>query len=214
MKRGANSVTGSRVAASNGVSFSKSPLLAVSLPTWRSRVVLFVLFAAFAALAGRALWLQGVSNEFLVKQGKSRYERTIELPATRGKIMDRNGQVLASSLPVKAVWAIPDDVLKSPTAKLRQLARLLEMSDTELHKKLDSDRTFVYLKRQVEMDVIEKIHALKIAGLDTRPEYKRFYPQGEVMTHLVGFTNVEDKARRAWSWRSRTTWWAPPAAGA
>ena len=197
MKRGSNGVTGARVAASKGVSFSKSPVLAVSLPTWRSRVVLFVLFAAFAVLAGRALWLQGVSNEFLVKQGKSRYERTIELPATRGKIMDRNGQVLASSLPVKAVWAIPDDVLKSPTPKLRELARLLDMSDAELHKKLDSDRTFVYLKRQVEMDVIEKISALKIAGLDTRPEYKRFYPQGEVMTHLVGFTNVEDKGQES-----------------
>jgi cell division protein FtsI (penicillin-binding protein 3) len=192
MKRGGNGVNGSRVAASKGVAFSKSPVLAVRLPSWRSRVVLFVLFAAFAALAGRALWVQAITNEFLQKQGKSRYERTIELPATRGKIMDRNGQVLASSLPVKAVWAIPDDVLKSPPEKLRALAKLLEMPESELRKKLDSDRTFVYLKRQVEMDVIEKIDKLDIDGLDTRKEYKRFYPQGEVMTHLVGFTNVED----------------------
>lgn len=196
MKRGANQ-TGSRVAASKGVSFSKSPMLAVSLPTWRSRVVLFVLFAAFAALAGRALWLQGISNEFLIEQGKNRYERTIELPATRGKIMDRNGQVLASSLPVKAVWAIPEDVLKSPTDKLHKLASLLGMSNAELAKKLDSDRTFVYLKRQVEMDVIAEIDKLAIAGLDTRKEYKRFYPQGEVMTHLVGFTNVEDAGQES-----------------
>jgi cell division protein FtsI (penicillin-binding protein 3) len=192
MKRGPNGVTGSRVAASKGVSFSTSPVLAVSLPTWRSRVVLFVLFAAFAALAVRALWLQGMSTQFLQQQGKSRYERTIELPATRGKIMDRNGQVLASSLPVKAVWAIPEDVLKAPPEKLRALARLLDMSDADLRKKLDSDRTFVYLKRQVEMDVIDQISKLDIEGLDTRKEYKRFYPQGEVMTHLVGFTNVED----------------------
>ena len=192
MKRGGNGVTGSRVAASKGVSFSKSPVLQVSLPTWRSRVVLFVLFAAFAALAVRAVWLQGISNAFLQKQFNIRSERTIELPATRGKIMDRNGQVLASSLPVKAVWAIPEDVLKAPPDKLRQLAKLLEMSEAELRKKLDSDRTFVYLKRQVEMDVIAQIEKLKIEGLDTRKEYKRFYPQGEVMTHLVGFTNVED----------------------
>jgi cell division protein FtsI (penicillin-binding protein 3) len=192
MKRGGNGVNGSRVAASKGVAFSKSPVLAVRLPTWRSRVVLFVLFIAFAALAVRALWLQAMSNEFLQKQGKSRYERTIDLPATRGKIMDRNGQVLASSMPVKAVWAIPEDVLKSPPAKLRALAGLLEMPEAEMRKKLDSDRTFVYLKRQVEMDVIEQIDKLDIDGLDTRKEYKRFYPQGEVMTHLVGFTNVED----------------------
>jgi len=186
---GANSA---RVARSRGVQFSKSPMLAVSLPPWRSRVVLFVLFAAFAALAIRALWLQGLSTQFLQKQGEARYARTLELPATRGKIMDRNGQVLASSVPVKAIWAIPDDVLQAPPEKIRALAALLEMSETELRRKLDSDRNFVYLKRQVEMDVADKIAALKIDGIDTRKEYKRFYPQGEVMTHVVGFTNVED----------------------
>ncbi|MFL6631070.1 MAG: peptidoglycan D,D-transpeptidase FtsI family protein [Massilia sp.] len=189
MKAGAN---GSRVAAAKGVAFSKSPVLAVRLPDWRSRVVLFVLFSAFLALAGRALWLQGVSNRFLQKQGASRYERTLELPATRGKIFDRNGIVLASSLPVKAVWAIPEDVLDSPRPKLRELAQLLDLPEADLLKKLDSDRTFVYLKRQVEMDVIAKIEKLGIDGLDTRKEYKRYYPQGEVMAHIVGFTNVED----------------------
>jgi len=191
MKRDKPFTTG-RVAAAKGMAFSKSPVLAVRLPDWRSRVMLFVLFAAFAALGARALWLQGMSTSFLQKQGKSRYERTLELPATRGKIMDRNGEVLASSLPVKAVWAIPEDVLASPPEKLTELARLLEMPEAELRKKLDSDRTFVYLKRQVEMDVIAKIEKLKISGLDTRKEYKRFYPQGEVMSHMVGFTNVED----------------------
>ncbi|NIA55379.1 penicillin-binding protein 2 [Massilia sp. TW-1] len=182
----------SRVAAAKGVAFSKSPVLAVRLPDWRSRVVLFVLFSAFLALAGRALWLQGVSNRFLQKQGASRYERTLELPATRGKIFDRNGIVLASSLPVKAVWAIPDDVKESSSAKLRELAQLLDMPQAELLKKLDSDRTFVYLKRQVEMDVIARIEKLGIDGIDTRKEYKRYYPQGDVMAHIVGFTNVED----------------------
>jgi cell division protein FtsI (penicillin-binding protein 3) len=192
MKRGANGLNSARVAASKGVAFSKSPVLAVRLPDWRSRAVLFALFGAFAALGARAVWLQGMSTQFLQKQGASRYERTLELPATRGKIMDRNGQVLASSLPVKAVWAIPEDVLAAPPEKLRQLARLLEMPEAELRKKLDSDRTFVYLKRQVEMDVVAQIEKLKIDGIDTRKEYKRFYPQGEVMTHMVGFTNVED----------------------
>ena len=197
MKRGGNGVNGSRVAASKGVSFSKSPVLQVNLPTWRSRVVLFGLFAAFAALVVRAVYLQAYSDEFLQRQGKNRYEKTIELPATRGKIMDRNGQVLASSLPVRAIWAIPEHVLKSPPETLRKLAKLLAMSEAELRKKLDSPRTFVYLKRQVEMDVVKEITALKIAGIDTRPEYKRFYPQGEVMTHLVGFTNVEDKGQES-----------------
>jgi cell division protein FtsI (penicillin-binding protein 3) len=184
--------TGSRVAASRGVAFSASPLLQVKMPAWRSRVVLFVLFVAFLTLAGRALWLQGMSTDFLQKQGASRYARTLELPATRGKITDRNGQVLASSVPVKAIWAIPDDVQDAPKDKLRELAKLLEMSDADLRKKLDSDRNFVYLKRQVEQDTADKIVKLGIAGIETRKEYKRFYPEGEVMAHVVGFTNVED----------------------
>jgi cell division protein FtsI (penicillin-binding protein 3) len=202
MKAGAqhsrtNSRANSRVAASKGVAFSKSPVLAVRLPDWRSRVVLFILFAAFVALAGRALWLQGVSNRFLQKKGASRYMRTEELAATRGKVFDRNGMVLASSLPVKAVSAFSDDVLQAPPEKLRELAGLLEMPVSELRKKLDSDRNYVYLKRQVEMDVVAKIEKLGIDGIDTRKEYKRFYPQGEVMAHMVGFTNVEDVGQEA-----------------
>jgi cell division protein FtsI (penicillin-binding protein 3) len=186
-----------RVAASKGVPFSKNPMLAVRLPVWRSRVVLFVLFSAFALLAVRAMWLQGVSEDFLQKQGEIRYARTIELPATRGKIFDRNGQVLASSVPVKAIWAIPEDVLRSPPEKITALAGLLGMPEAEVRKKLDSDRGFVYLKRQVEMDVADKIARLNIDGIDARKEYKRFYPQGEVVTHVVGFTNVEDQGQES-----------------
>lgn len=182
----------SRTAAAKGVSFSSNPVLDVKLPVWRSRLVLFLVFGAFFALIARALWLQGMSTDFLQKQGASRYARTLELPATRGKITDRNGQVLASSVPVKAIWAIPDDVLAAPPEKLRQLARLLEMSEADLRKKLDSDRQFVYLKRQVEQSVSDQVQALAIPGIETRKEYKRYYPEGEVMAHVVGFTNVED----------------------
>lgn len=181
-----------RTAAAKGVPFSKNPVLQVKLSSWRSRFVLFTLFAAFLTLAGRALWLQGISTEFLQKQGESRYARTLELPATRGKITDRNGQVLASSVPVKAFWAIPEDVLESSKEQLRSLAALLGMSEGDLREKLDSDRTFVYLKRQVEQETADKIIKLGINGIDTRKEYKRFYPEGEVMAHVVGFTNVED----------------------
>jgi len=182
----------SRRATARGLPFSASPLLDVKLPAWRSRLVLFMMFAAFAALAGRALWLQGLSTDFLQKQGAARYARTLELPATRGRITDRNGEVLASSVPVKAVWAIPDDVLEAPPDKLRALSALLEMPEAELRKKLDSDRNFVYLKRQVEQETVDKIVKLQIAGIETRKEYKRFYPQADVTAHVVGFTNVED----------------------
>src|SRR5471032_1690163 len=82
----ASNASSARVARSKGVPFSKNPVLAVRLPVWRSRVVLFVLFAAFAGLAARALWLQGLTTQFLQKQGEIRYARTLDLPATRGKI--------------------------------------------------------------------------------------------------------------------------------
>ncbi|MFZ6778528.1 peptidoglycan D,D-transpeptidase FtsI family protein [Undibacterium sp. Ji83W] len=186
------SASTSRTAAARGVAFSSSPVLDVKLPAWRSRFVLFLLFAAFIALIAKALYLQGFTNDFLKQQGANRYARTLELPATRGKITDRNGQVLASSVPVKAIWAIPDDVLEAPKEKIQQLAKLLDMTEAELRKKLDSDRQFVYLKRQVEPAISDKVVALNIAGIETRKEYKRFYPEGEVMAHVVGFTNVED----------------------
>lgn len=181
-----------RVAAAKGVSFSDTPVLKVSLSPLRSRLVLFLLFLAFAGLIARALWLQGISTEFLQKQGESRYARTLELPATRGKILDRNGHVLASSVPVKAIWAIPEDVMTQPKEKISQLASLLGMNEKALYAKLDSDRSFVYLKRQVDNEVADEIVKLGINGIQTRKEYKRFYPEGEVMAHVVGFTNVED----------------------
>jgi cell division protein FtsI (penicillin-binding protein 3) len=185
----------SRTAAGKGVSFSSSPVLAVKLPVWRSRLVLFFLFAAFVALIVRALWLQGMSTEFLQKQGASRYARTLELSATRGKIIDRHGQVLASSVPVKAIWASSESVLEAPAEKITQLAALLDMSEQELRKKLVLDRQFVYLKRQAEQPLVDKVLALNIPGVKTEKEYKRFYPEGEVMAHVVGFTNVEDKGQ-------------------
>ncbi|MCG2585328.1 penicillin-binding protein 2 [Massilia sp. TS11] len=181
-----------RVAAGQGVKFTTSPVLAVRMPSWRSRFVVFVLFLAFAALAVRALWLQGMSTQFLQRQGEIRYARTFELPATRGKITDRNGQVLASSLPAKALYVEPEVLREAPAAKLSELAKLLEMPEAELRKKLSVQRDSVLIKRQVELDAAEQIAKLDLPGIDLRKDYKRFYPQGEVMTHLVGFTNVED----------------------
>ncbi|MCY1291674.1 putative peptidoglycan D,D-transpeptidase PenA [compost metagenome] len=104
--------------------------------------------------------------------------------------------MLATSLPVKAIWAVPEDVPNQvELAKIRQLARLLGMSEKDLGKKLSEDKGFVYLKRQVLPDVADKIAALKIEGIHQTREYKRFYPEGEAMAHIVGFTNVEDRGQ-------------------
>ena len=180
-----------RKAAARGLAFSASPVLAVKLPAWRSRLALFLLFSAFAAVAVRAFWLQAMSTDFLQRQGANRYARTLELPTVRGKITDRYGEVMASSLPVKAIWAIPEDV-EADKEKLRQLAQLLDTTVPELNKKLGSDRSFVYLKRQVEEKTVAQILALDIKGIHTRNEYRRYYPSGQVAAHVLGFTNVED----------------------
>ena len=182
--------------ASKGVQFSSSPVLSVRLPMWRSKLVVFLLFMAFVALAGRAFWIQGPGNAFYQKQGESRYQRTIELPATRGKIFDRNGLVLATSLPVKAIWAIPEAVPEDLAPdKLDALATLLSMTQKELRLKFAEDKHFVYVKRQVPLDVAVKVAALDIPGIYQRKEYKRFYPEGEITAHLIGFTNVEDEGQ-------------------
>src|SRR5699024_4931645 len=104
------------------VRFHESPVLGDRMPLWRSRLVLLL---ALASLAAKALYLQALSTEFLQRQGERRYERTMTLQATRGKIFDRSGSVvLASSVPARAVWAIPDDTRKATPDQLAQLAEL------------------------------------------------------------------------------------------
>ncbi|KAA0217143.1 MAG: penicillin-binding protein 2 [Lautropia sp.] len=178
--------------SNRNVPFASNPLLRVKLPAWRSQVVMLMVAIAFVALAARAVWLQVFSQNFLQKQGEMRYAKTIELPASRGKIFDRNGVVLASSLPARAVWAIPEEVDATPR-QVASLAKLLDIDERELRRKLsEEDRSFVYLKRQVDAAVAERVAALKITGIHQQPEYKRYYPQGETFAHVVGFTNVED----------------------
>lgn len=178
------------------VGFNASPLLTVALPSWRSKLMLFLVFCAFVALAGRAFYLMGgVSTDFLQRQGEARYARTLEIPATRGRITDRNGVVLASSVPAKAVWAIPEDV-EASAEQVGQLARLLGMNPAELKRRLaDDDRTFVYLRRQVDSEVAERIAQLKIPGVHSSREFKRHYPEGPTSAHIIGFTNVEDRGQ-------------------
>ena len=136
-----------------------------------------------------------VVTDFFQKQGQVRFGRTLAMPANRGRILDRNGLILASSIPAPSIWAIPEDVERDP-ARLRQLATLLEMPMTELDKRLaDEDKTFVWLKRQVDDGVAKQITALGLKGIYQRKEYKRQYPEGEASAHVVGFTNVEDKGQ-------------------
>ena len=178
------------------VGFSTTPNLVLRLPMWRSRLMLFLLFFVFMMLLLRAFWIQGPGNEFYEAKGVRGTQRELELPASRGKILDRNGQVIATSLEAKSVIAYNDTVPDDLSAdKVKKLASLLKMSEAELRKKLKEERKQIFLKRQVEPAIAQQIKQLEIPGIGLNNEYRRFYPEGEAMAHVVGFTNVEDRGQ-------------------
>lgn len=182
--------------SSRSVNYTSSPLLASRTPLWRSQFIVALVALGFLGLAGRAAYVQVFGNAFFQRQGEVRFARTLELPANRGRILDRNGLILASSVPAASIWAIPEDVEADKPevrAKLKELARLMGMPLPKLMAKLaDEDKTFVWIKRQLDWDVGQQIAALGIKGIYQRKEYKRQYPEGESSAHVVGFTNVED----------------------
>ena len=181
--------------SSRSILYTSSPLLASPTPLWRSKLIVLAIALAFGALAARAAYIQVLSNDFFQRQGEVRFARTLELPANRGRILDRNGLILASSVPATSIWAIPEDIERKPS-DLKRLAQLLEMPLAELNKKIeDEDKTFVWLKRQVDESVAKDIAALGMRGVYQRKEYKRQYPEGEAAAHVVGFANVENNGQ-------------------
>lgn len=166
---------------------------AAALPPWRARALFFVMQAGFFMLLGRGVYLQCIHNTFLQKKGNERYGRVLEVSAHRGSILDRNGDALAVSTPVEAVWACPAKVDATPH-QLHELAQVLEMSVREIRSRIaDKDREFVYLKRQLPPYQAEQVVHLGIPGVSLRREYRRYYPDGNVAAQLLGFTDVDDK---------------------
>jgi len=163
----------------------------VRLPGLRAPVVFGGLLALFALLLGRSLYLQSINVEFLQGQGSSRYSRDLEIPAHRGRILDRSGEPLAISTPVKAIWAWPDKVEASPK-EVRALASVLELDPSTLAARLSQSEEFVYLKKAVAPEVAKRVAALQIKGVHDDDEYRRYYPSGDVMSHVLGFTGDGD----------------------
>ena len=176
-----------------GHRFTESPVLQLALQGWRSRTVGLLLMAAFLALVARGFYLQVINNDFLQQKGDSRYLRDIEISASRGKIVDRNGDMLAVSTPMKTIWAIPGDARQMSGEQKRQLAGLLDMGVRELDAKIASEKTFTFIKRQVSPETADRIAAHKFPGVHQEKEYRRFYPTGDMTAHIVGFTGVDDK---------------------
>ncbi|WP_028357735.1 peptidoglycan D,D-transpeptidase FtsI family protein [Brackiella oedipodis] len=171
-----------------------TPVLSQEYFAERSKWVFAILILAIIVLVGVAAFQQFSQSGFYRAEGEKRYEREITLPPVRGRIEDRNGQFLATSIPVSGVWMIPDEVAQASMSQLKTLSQQTGLKAVDIQKSVTKNqgKTFVYLKRQVPMANVEILKAAKIPGIYFSPEVKRIYPQGPLMSHIVGFTNIEN----------------------
>lgn len=160
---------------------------------WRTLALLVGVMCAGLLLEGRILYLQVFEKDFLSAQGDDRHLRAVQISAHRGSITDRHGEPLAVSTPVDSIWANPQE-LRTAMERLGELARVLELDEDWLARRITSslDREFVYLRRHLRPDHAVQVLQLGIPGVATLREYRRYYPAGEVVGHLLGFTNIDD----------------------
>ena len=177
-----------------GVNYSTSPLLASKTPPSRSRLLVMLVGVGFVALAGRALYVQVIESDFFQKKGEERYASTMQLPASRGRIVDRNGQILAISVNAPTISMNPQQ-FKAGDDQKRALVSLLRMPLKEFDAKLSDGGAYTVLRRQIDDGVAQQIRALKVKGVTLEPGYIRRYPENEAAAHVVGFTDVEDRGQ-------------------
>ncbi len=168
----------------------------VELFTWRYILLISVLILCLLGLTWRMVDLTRLDQAFLKNQGNARAVRTIDIPAYRGMITDRNGEPLAISTPVESVWANPQD-FDFQNNQLTKLASLLDLNEQDMIAliKKAGEREFIYLKRGLDPSIAAQIKTLNIPGVNLQQEFKRFYPEGEITAHLLGFTNVDDQGQ-------------------
>lgn len=165
----------------------------------RWHLLLFSLLLALTVLIGRAVYLQILDRQFLQKQGDMRHVDVLPLPSHRGRIIDRNGELLAISTPVKSLWVNPREFREADVAgqRIQAMADLTELPVAEIYRRtgMDDNRVFSYLKRRMNPELVDQVMALNIPGVYAEREYRRYYPGGEVAAHLIGFTNIDDSGQ-------------------
>jgi cell division protein FtsI (penicillin-binding protein 3) len=159
----------------------------------RLLVLTGVLGVCGVVLIGRAAQMQLLNRDFYQQQGDARFLREVPIATSRGMIMDRNGEPLAVSTPVESVWANPKELLQHPD-RLPELALALGIPQDVLTQSIAqrSDKEFVFLRRRINPDDAEAVIKHGIPGVYMQREFRRFYPHGEVMAHVLGFTNIDD----------------------
>ena len=160
---------------------------------WRVHLILFAMFACVLVIAWKVGMLHIAERDFLQDQGDARTIRTVPLVANRGLITDRNGEPLAVSTPVQSIWVDPRKIARD-SETIRILARQLELNESVLEQNINSKSNleFLYLKRRLSPVEAKRVLNLNLEGVYSQQEYQRFYPQGEVTAHLIGFSNVDD----------------------
>lgn len=160
----------------------------------RRKALLGIMMLAMSGLVVRAVYLQIFNKDFLQDKGDMQHVGVVPVPAYRGQIKDRNGEPLAISTPVQSIWVNPRQLKDSDSEKIGQMAKILSTPEKELRATLakEADKRFMYLKRQINPAIAEKVKALEITGVYFEKEFKRYYPAGAVSGHLLGFTNIDD----------------------
>ncbi|XOZ33499.1 peptidoglycan D,D-transpeptidase FtsI family protein [Halomonadaceae bacterium KBTZ08] len=168
----------------------------VPMAPWRHLLVLVAVMGAAVAVAGRLVQLQVLDNEFLRRQGEARTARVEPIDAHRGVIRDRHGEPLAVSTPVKTLWANPGELGPDDPA-ISKLAKVAELDEAKLRERLadNSEREFLYLRRKVQPALARSVMDLGVSGVYSRREYRRYYPAGEVTSHVIGFTNIDEQGQ-------------------
>lgn len=163
---------------------------------WRHLLVLVAVLGSAAAVAGRLVELQVLDHEFLREQGEARTARVEPIDANRGVIRDRHGEPLAISTPVKTLWANPGELPPDHPA-IPRLAEVAELDAAQLRERLasNSGREFLYLRRKVQPALAREVMELGVPGVYSRREYRRYYPAGEVTSHVLGFTNIDEQGQ-------------------
>lgn len=178
------------------LSNSKEVIAPVS--SWRYKAIAVVFGVVFIGLVGRAVHLQIIDTDYLQSQGDARYLRVQKEIPTRGMIVDRHHQPLAISTPVDSIWMHPATILKQRNEySYKKLSSLLDISRDKILEKATSKKAkqFVYLKRQIKPSVAAEILSLEIPGINSVREYKRYYPAGPVLGHVLGFTDIQNEGQ-------------------
>ena len=177
---------------SSAVGKSATPVLTWRATQWRSKIVLGLLMLGFLAIVVRAFVLQLVNADQWQSRAIKRFERPLEIPATRGRVLDRHGGVIASSVREEQVGIVPAK-FNINSQKLDALAEILEITPTELRKKIAASKRFFWLSKSLNLEQADRIRALRLEGVELEVDYRRYYPYGDAFAHVVGFTNAAEQ---------------------